>query len=264
MVNHRIFIALFCLTNLIVSNFVAAQQNLFVAVGWDKPPYVMNNARTGFEIELIRDVIKSIGYDAQFIQIPYGRSYDTLNMPNIDAVATLSSKRQAKQMTLSKAYIQYQNVVVTLAASQIELTDVQDMSNLSIVGFQSAFRLLGNGFLKMASANPNYREVPDQARQLKLLFSKKAQAIVLDVNIFNHLNRTLLGKVDEQPVVIHQLFSPSLYRVGFIEPKIQEQFDKALVVYFSSERYAHLIQKYQFYNAAVSTGYPSIGSSKEE
>ncbi|MEP4890872.1 MAG: transporter substrate-binding domain-containing protein [Aliiglaciecola sp.] len=253
MINNKFFIALFCLTNLIVSSFAWAQQSLFVAIGWDKPPYVMSNARAGFEVEMLRDIMQNIGYEVQFIQIPYGRSYDIFNMNNIDAVATLSSKRQAKQVHLSDAYIQYQNVVVTLASSNIVLDSVEDMSNVSTVGFQSAFKLLGSEFTKMATDNAAYREIPDQGRQVKLLFSKKTQAIVLDVNIFNHLSRTIINTADEQPVIIHQLFAPSLYRVGFRDPEIQVKFDQALSAYLTSEKYATLSKKYHFYNALIAT-----------
>ncbi|GAB2691768.1 hypothetical protein GCM10027170_24420 [Aliiglaciecola aliphaticivorans] len=245
-------------------NFVQAQQSLFVAIGWDKPPYVMNNAKAGFEVELLRDVMQTIGYEVQFVQIPYGRSYDIFNMNNIDAVATLSSKRKAKQLYLSNAYIQYQNVVVTLASSNIQLDSVADMSEISTVGFQSAYKLLGADFTKMTSINPAYREIPDQGRQLKLLFSKKTQAIVLDVNIFNHLSRTIIKKANQQPVVIHQLFSPNMYRVGFRNPEIQVKFDQGLTAYLTSERYVELSKKYHFYSSNVSTESHATPSFTEE
>ncbi|GAC16362.1 substrate-binding periplasmic protein [Aliiglaciecola lipolytica] len=251
MSNKLYFILLYYIANLFVVNETLAKDVIDFAVGWDKPPYVMDRAKSGFEVELIEDVVERMGYKANFVQIPYGRSYEIHNMPDIDAVTTLSSKLESKKISLSNVYIQYQNVAVTLASSDLVLDEVSDLSQLSIVAFQSAHRVLGEDFSKMASANRAYREVPDQTRQLKLLFSQKTQVIIMDVNIFAHIKKALEKNADEQQVVIHQLFTPNLYRAGFINHKLQMEFDNVLPAYLTSKDYQQLVQKYQFYNAVV-------------
>lgn len=38
-------------------------KSLDVAVGWTKPPYVIEQGNTGFEVDLVRALLNKMGYD---------------------------------------------------------------------------------------------------------------------------------------------------------------------------------------------------------
>ncbi len=70
---------LFLLATLLLSLQVKAK-NVEVAVGWTKPPYVIEKNDTGFEIELLRNIFKAMGHTFVPIYVPYGRSSYLLQM----------------------------------------------------------------------------------------------------------------------------------------------------------------------------------------
>ena len=69
-----------------------------------------------------------------------------------------------------------------------------------------------------------------------MLLQGNADVVVMDVNIFNHLSRISTGENQMDKVDVHYLFPKSGYRVGFKQPDMRVEFDKALAqVMFDDE-----------------------------
>lgn len=94
-------------------------------VGLSKPPYVIEETRSGFELELIRQLLTLIGKDPEFIFIPYGRSEKMLALPDINAVMTANKEMFPNINTLSENYIKYQNVAISLKKMPYHLIKFQ-------------------------------------------------------------------------------------------------------------------------------------------
>lgn len=223
-----------------------ADNSLSVAVGWNKPPYVIQQTQSGYEIEFIRGVLKTMGYDARFVYIPYGRSHNILEDSDIDAAMTLSIKIKSSNVVLSEPYINYQNVAISVDSAIGRLNDVSQLAAYSVVGFQNARNLLGDTYRQMVADNEQYSEVPDQVRQLKLLYSGKAELVVMDVNIFEYFEKQL-GVGQKKAATIHPLFPVSPYRMGFTDSKLRDEFNKALIAYRQSREAQILEIKYEFF-----------------
>ncbi|WJG09274.1 transporter substrate-binding domain-containing protein [Aliiglaciecola sp. LCG003] len=225
---------------------LAKPEPVLVAVGWNKPPYVIQQTQSGFELELVSAVLKQMGYEVKFVFVPYGRSFELLRRGNVDAAITMSDKIAMENVFLTDPYVAYQNVAVSLLEEELTIHDVDDLRPYSVLAFQNAQSLLGDKFFMMASNNPFYSEVPDQLRQVKMLFGQKVQVIVLDVNIFSYFSRQKSLSKQFRKVSIHPLFEINRYRVGFGKAVLRDQFNLVLAAYTQSPEYRKLQEKYSF------------------
>ena len=214
-----------CLIGLMLShNAVAAQ--IRVLVGQHKPPYIKLETVSGYEIELLREVVKRMGHEAVFTFLPNARIRSQLE-EGLGDIASLQPNSAAETgLFFSQPYIRYQNVVVTLEQDQLSVQHPADLVMLPVVAFQGASKVLGADYADTAALLTHYLETVDQKAQVEMLFSGRAKAIVLDRNIFNHYQRISLR---QQQVTIHPLFDSTLYRAAFRDPVLQRQFDRALL-----------------------------------
>lgn len=236
-----LWLTLFC-------TVVAAQQRLIdIAVGWSKPPYVIAKQDSGFEIELVRAVFARIGYATNFVYVPFARSYALLKEGEVDAAMTVSDKVDIGEAFLSDVYIEYQNIAVSLLEENLLIENIVDLKNYSVIAFQNANKVLGPEFAQMTRQNRHYQEFPDQDVQIKMLFRKKTNVIVLDANIFLYNSNKLNSKDTHTSVNMHLLFEATGYRMGFIDKALVEQFNDSFAEYQNSAEYLDLLKRYTFY-----------------
>jgi len=219
-------------------------ESFHVVVGFAKPPYVIQETNSGFEIELIASVLKSMGKDVNFVYVPFGRSLRMLNSKRVDAIMTVNKNLIKESQLLSLAYINYQNVVITLKEKKLTLNKIDDLAELSVAAFQTANKILGKKFAETVTKSTRYLEVATQKNQTKLLFDKKVDALVMDVNIFRAFSPTVGGKADFSDVDVHFLFAKSAYQMAFKDIHHVALFNKMLAKFKSSKQFDDLIQKY--------------------
>lgn len=226
-----------------------AQSNdvIDMAVGWHKPPYVMAESNSGFELELVRTVFQSMGYSTSAIFVPYGRSHSMLKSGLVDIVLTVNRSVGIAPTHLSEVYVTYQNVALSLKKSQLDIYHIEDLAKYSIVSFQNATMILGQDYANAIAQSPLYIELPEQRRQVELLLLGNTQAVVMDINIFSSLSKELTGKNTLDQVHVHDLFAPNPYRIGFKDQALKRKFNQALGAYLGSENHLELLQKYDFY-----------------
>ena len=221
----------------------ANAKTINVVAGMSKPPYIYKLADgtpSGYEIELIEQLFARMGLKPVFHLIPYARSMRMLTEPNVDAVMTASPLVFKDKNILTKPYISYQNVVISLAKNELEITAIEQLAPHSIAAFQMASRVLGKPFAIASAKSPYYIELSKQSRQLEMLKQGKVKALVMDVNIFNHF------KAKQFPdVSISTLFPTSLYGMALNEPELVRLFNRTWLTYRKSADYQQLKQKYR-------------------
>ncbi|GGZ73050.1 substrate-binding periplasmic protein [Paraglaciecola chathamensis] len=228
-------------------------QNLSIAVGWSKPPYVIALNDTGYEVELARQVFKRMGYSITPVYVPYGRTLSMLKSAKVDAALTLSENTATQTIHLTDSYIQYQNVAISLQSSNFKIKRPNDLAKHSVASFQTATKILGKAYADSIKQVPLYLELPDQRRQVGMLLNGSISVLVMDVNIFNHLHSALEPIESRQLVSIHNIFPPSHYHVGFLNSELKEQFNRALNDFQASQAYEILVKKYHIFQEALST-----------
>ncbi|MCJ8296715.1 MAG: transporter substrate-binding domain-containing protein [Colwellia sp.] len=216
-------------------------KTLNIVVGLDRPPYIYQENNSGYELELLSQVITLMGYDVSYIYVPYGRTQLLLSEPDIDAITTMTIDTEPKRERLTDTYVTYHNSVVSLAESELEINQLSDLKYIGVISFHNAKSLLGKEYHDAVINNPDYIEIPQQQSQVKLFLQDRVHCIVIDKNIFQHLFKQL--KIDI-PVVVHNIFPPTEYQMAFKDPKLVSAFNKHLADFKTSRQYKQLQHKY--------------------
>lgn len=242
----QLFIALVIV---IVSITKPQAKTLDAAVGWTKPPYVIAETNSGFELELVSAIMATLGHKVNHIYVPFGRSYSMLSDGEVDMTLTVGSRGQLPNMILSDVYINYQNVAIALKSTNINISKITELEHYSVVAFQNASTLLGEQYQQTIAKCAMYMELPYQRNQVEMLLQGNIDIAVMDVNIFMHLSELISGTSQLDKVDIFRLFPVNNYRIGFKDALLKDQFNQALASYMKSDDYLKLIKKYQLFPA---------------
>ncbi|MCG7536832.1 transporter substrate-binding domain-containing protein [Pseudoalteromonas sp. OOF1S-7] len=219
---------------------------LDVSVGWTKPPYVIEQGDTGFELDMVKAVFAALGHELRFLYVPFGRSDSLLKTQKVDAALTMNRRMDLAGAVLSEPYITYHNTAISLKSRNLKIHSISALENYSVIGFQNASLVLGMEY-RLATANsPLYIELPDQQKQVELLLRGKVDVVVMDINIFNYLSKAVVGQDQMPNVTVHNLFAASPYRIAFRDPALKDAFNLKMVQFKNSPAYYKLLHKYEF------------------
>lgn len=223
-----------------------AKATFKVVVGLSKPPYAIEESRSGFELELIQQVLNNIDKAPEFVFIPYGRSEKMLELPEIDAVITVNKQMFPHNNNLSENYINYQNVAISLKKDAITLNSISDMADYSIASFQLADKVLGDEFSRTTAGSPMFIQVANQKKQLELLLLGRVDILVMDIKIFLYYFDKHQSNLEENDIAFHYIFPLSPYRVAFKNNANMKAFNQAMREFKASTEYLQLKHKYHF------------------
>jgi len=214
---------------------------LNVLVGQNKPPYIRLETVSGYELELLREVIRRMGHEAVFVFVPNSRIRALLESGNGDVATLQPVTADEPGVFFSQPYIRYQNVVVSRSSDELTIQHPADLVGKAVIAFQSASKVLGADYRDAVLQNKNYQETVDQRAQVEMLLQGRAGAIVLDRNLFTYHQQNSAMPV---AVTVHELFDSTLYRVAFRDPALQRSFDKALLSVLLDNWYQQLQLSY--------------------
>lgn len=240
------FFVLFVIAGLSVSPVVLAK-TLDVVVGWNKPPYVMSDADSGFELELVRQILHELGHDMSPLYVPFGRTMKIVQEGDVDIGLTMTPHHSVNQQLLTDPYVIYQNVAVTLQARQLLIDSLGALQGRSVIAFQTASKVLGAGFADATAKASGYLEVPEQSRQVSMLLMGSVDVAVMDRNIFTYL-KDQLPKSKQYATEVHELFAISPYSAAIRDPMLREQFNQTLMTFIEDGRYQALLAQFGLVN----------------
>ena len=221
---------------------------LDVVVGLAKPPYVIPKDDKGYELELISAVFETMDISPRYIYVPLGRSVSLLDQGMGEALLTINKFIVPNDEIRTVPYITYKNVAISLKNKALKVNTIADLNNKKVAAFQYAHKYLGYEFSKVAAKNPSYIEVPNQFQQVQLLLEGRVDLLVMDINIFNHIYKTLIGQETTSEPNIHPIFPDSPYSVAFKDPNLVEIFNVAFKKYSLTKEYRSLKNRYEIYN----------------
>jgi polar amino acid transport system substrate-binding protein len=229
---------------LLATPFMIKADTIKIAAGWARPPYIIPDTHSGFELDLVKQLLTNMGHEADFIYVPYERTISLLVQNKVDMTLTVNAKSGIQKSLLSDVFVVYQNVVISLKKNNLILNSIEDLSIPSLVAFQSASEVLGNQFAVAIAQNKLYLEMADQRRQLELFLQGDVEAIIMDINIFTALSKTLTGNDQRNQVTIHPLFPANRYSAGFKDMLLKKQFNQALIDFIATGKYQKLKRTY--------------------
>jgi polar amino acid transport system substrate-binding protein len=234
----------FALSLTFCSQYSVANDELVIVVGLAKQPYVIQDDDSGFELDLIRNILKKMGKSTKFIYTTFGHSSKMFKIKEVDAIMTTNKAVFKDQSKLSDVYITYQNVAISLKDNNLTINTIKDLANYSIASFQKADKLLGSDFADAAKQSPLYFEVANQSQQPTLLLKKRVEALVMDKNIFKYFTKDLSNKERNALFTFHQIFPGTDYKVAFKNKEYLRIFNNNLAKYKQTKEYLLLRKNY--------------------
>ena len=236
---------------ILLFTFVAKNSNaeepaqLDLIVGLSKPPYIIEELQSGFEIELISHVLSQMKIEPTFLYVPLGRSMNLLDRNVGQALLTVNKNIVADDKHRTEPYVTYQNVAISLAENKIKLTHIKELPKYRVAAFQMANRYLGKAYSRAVKNSQHYLEVPNQFRQVKLFLEKRVDVVVMDINIFNYYLKKIEGELNNTQVDVHYIFPRNPYSLAFKDPKYVTSFNYQLGLFKRSPLYKSLLEKYK-------------------
>lgn len=238
---------IFVLSGLILCTSGIEAKNLNVVVGWNKPPYVISNSDSGFELELVRQIMAELGHDISPLYVPFGRTMMMVQQGDVDVGLTMNSRHEVAAQLLSDPYVVYQNVAVTLQSRHLPVTSLAALNGRSVIAFQTATNVLGADFAKATELTSGYLEVPEQRRQVSMLLLGSVDVAILDRNIFTYL-KGQLPLAQQHATTLHELFEASAYSAAIQDPILRKQFNQTLQAFIDDGRYQALLDRFGLVN----------------
>ncbi|GHE77427.1 substrate-binding periplasmic protein [Thalassotalea profundi] len=218
--------------------------NKTIVTGLNKPPYVIEEGSKGIQLDLIRTAFKSSGFSISFLHIPFGRGVTGFQQFNADGILTLPEDADFADLYVSQPYIYYQNIAVSLLENDFSIDNISDLAGKSIIAFQNARKYLGDEYNEAATSFMNYREVPEQDKQIESLFLHRSDVIVLDINIFKAYLKSHANSDLTKPFKVHYIFSERPYSAGFRGKEMRDIFDENIKKMRENGTYQLILDKY--------------------
>ena len=227
---------------------------LLVALGADKPPFVVSNDQhiSGLEVDIIQEAMADSGYNIEFVVLPFHQLNRALiNFPDLDVAAGIGSEFLANLHYVDE-FSYYENIAVSKVSRKVQLESISDLRQYSVVAWQGASQPetpLGQVFHhlygKGEHPNQGYQEL-SQYNQNAMFWLNRTDVIVIDRAIFSWYRRLLSYTMDTSAdVQIHTLFPQKQYtKVAFQDPELAKIFAQGLEQLKSSGRYQQLYDQY--------------------
>lgn len=220
------------------------RHNIDMLAGLPKPPFIIEKNGAGLQLDIIREAFLSVNHTVSFSHLPLGRSITAFKRYNSDGIAILPMDYQHPSIYISKPYIKYQNVAVSLSDMSLTINSFKDLSGKSIIAFQNAKKFLGDDYNANVSLSTDYRELADQIQQIEMLFSRRTEVIILDINIFKFFVKSHVGGRYNQEFTVHYIFGERYYSAGFSSGQHRDLFDQGVALIKEQGVYQLVLDRY--------------------
>ena len=228
-----------------IGTALAAQNNpIRVATRANLPPYIIQNATSGIEVDVVRAIFQEMGRSVEFVQMDRVAMIERFEQNDVEGALTQGATATSHGC-LTDWYMVHQNVGFSLYDSKIELNVLDDLSELAVVTFQNAKTFLGEPFKSIADANPRYQEIAPQGRHIGMLYRGEVDVIVGDEWIIRYVQRHHFEKTAEYyGLQLHQIMPPTLYSARFQNQSTCDNFNRALAAIRTSGLYSDIVDGY--------------------
>lgn len=238
-----------CIPLLLALCMTASAQNspmpeVHVGMGLPKPPYVMESGAVGLDVDIARHALAAGGYKLVGQSLPQTRALAMLRAGQLDGLLSISEGIGGQDF-FTDSYIIYQNVATTLARRNLKLQNIEDLANYSVAAFQNASMVLGDRFSLLVSGHSDYRELPAQITQNKLLFTGRVDVVIGDRLIFAHFSEKLDPQINaRQAVTYHRIFPESPRKAVFRDVRVRDAFNAGLKTIRANGTYDAIMRQY--------------------
>ena len=229
-----------------------AAEELVVAFGQDRAPYVMDKGNSGIEVDIFKAALAHKNHTLRAITVTNKRAEIILKtVDEIDAVATVILPPDDGFYSVSE-FIYFDNYAITKKKKNLTIEHFTDLAGLQIIAFQGFYNLYKH--LISSTEKPNELssfeqpiiEFPNQERQNDAFWRDRADAIIIDKAIFNFYRHKLREKYDtSDEVVFHPIFPNHFYYAAvFVDENIANDFQQGLNHIKQNGQYDRIYEQY--------------------
>jgi len=224
---------------ILTMNILGNEKIIKVAFGDTLPPYVLKDSNSGIIVDLIKKALEKEGYKIKCYYFPSSRRVLEFEKNKVDVICDMNKNNFISGNYLSNMIYEYENILVTLAEKNYEIKSEIDLENHTVLAWQGADML--------SNQNKKYYEIASQEKQVKMLYAKRVDAIIVDRFIFEYFkNKSEIdnGKKYLKPIEYYYLFEKNKCGFLFKNQKIRDLFNKNVKEIQKSGEYEKIIKKY--------------------
>lgn len=206
-------------------------------------PYFFTDENTGVQYDLLNAALDSQKISIkEIIHAPNLRAQRLLQTDKVDCM--INAPDGIEGLFYTQSLIEYQNSVFYLSKNNLHIEHINDLSAISVLGFQNTKQYLGDEFKRLAIANPHYSEITNQKSQVVMLFNGYTQSIILEKRIFNYYRHLLSAKIDTHLAVTEAaLFAPAKRKIACHNQQTANEVDSAITRLKQSYRYQEILDR---------------------
>jgi len=225
------------------------KKSIKLALGLGREPFTLNKSHLkGIEFDLIKRIFDEKSIDiATVTKLPLPMLARALqNDQQVDAVVTVKELNDG--FFYSDDFIQFNNVVVSLASSDFTFNTLGDLSDKRVLAFTGAFKYSGDHFQHVFSSSKQlglYQEIDNQVQQVNALTSGRVDAIVIDKTILHWLTYQLgYTTLDAFKLDDLLIYNTNEFQVAFRDRELRNTFNSGLAQLKKSGEFQHIIDDY--------------------
>ncbi|WP_299584584.1 ABC transporter substrate-binding protein [uncultured Microbulbifer sp.] len=224
--------------------FPCHSKELKVAISHDAPPYIINHAQSGLEVDIILQSLP--GHTVSFLQMGWAEIQGAIAHGIADAETNVLG--QNGKIYYSNNYIGFVNSAISKKKDNIKIEKISDLAGHHIIAWQGAHSDLGTQFAALfhpgKPLHKYYVEIGDSRKQVQEFWQRDNSVAIIDRAIFSYLSNKQGHTMDE--VDIHRIFDPvSKFKMAFKEEAIRDAFNHGLSRLCETGTYVSLLKKYK-------------------
>lgn len=217
---------------------------LIVAISVAIPPYVLENASGGLEVDILRQALP--GYALRFMTMPYAQLQTAIERHKADISAGMHETEDA--VFFSRDFVAFENYAISKKADHFQIDRVADLEGHGVLTWQGAHLKLGKEFAALfgpgAPGRANNVEVANQEDQVRMFWEGDGPVVVIDRGIFTYFSRKTGHAMSD--VELHALFpSDTHFEAGFKNASVRDDFNRGLDELCRGGEYAKLLDRHE-------------------
>jgi polar amino acid transport system substrate-binding protein len=239
----------FFAVSLLFFSYSCFSEQLTIAFGYNRAPFVIENTDKGIEIDIVTKALELKGYSLSIIHLSNEQLHLRLSNSSIlDASSSVRDKySMLDDMFYSDDYIMYENIAISLKENKFKINNISQLSGLRVIAWKLAWNDLGDEYKKITrELGIKYFEFNDQEDQNRSFWAGLADVIVVDKSIFNYYRTKLLQEYDtSKKITVHNLFKKNtFFKIAFKNKRHRDDFNAGLQELRLSGEYEKIYDNY--------------------
>lgn len=230
----------------------AVARDVMIGFAGNSAPYVMpDKDNPGISVEITREAFKRVGIQIKPVFQSYMRVKEEVKRGRLDGAAAMPGGEE--NLHYSEPSIAFDNVAVVRKRDDIVIEHIRDLPGHRIVAWQNAHDHLGGEFQQLFGRHVKedyvrkYYDLADQASQVRMFWSGRADVIVIDDVIFDYMTSTMADDFDTGIALEkHRIFGGlTVFPIAFNDRELRDQFNIGIAKLRAEGRIEQIYQKYR-------------------